>query len=137
MVSYGNTMLTDFHLLKFQVINHIIKYKIEACPKHKTRWIKQHTSFERYKRFQSSYSLTYSSAESLGLLNRGRPFFPVKRHLSLSLNFHLPQILLHICQPSHSWSSHSSTFLQLTLKQFLNCPYLNHSYNMSNRTQTI
>jgi hypothetical protein len=45
MVSYGNTMLTDFHFVKFQVINHIIKYKIEACPKHKTRWVKQQTSF--------------------------------------------------------------------------------------------
>jgi hypothetical protein len=45
MVQYGNTMLTDFHFVKFQVIKHIIKYKIEACPKHKTRWVKQRTSF--------------------------------------------------------------------------------------------
>ena len=56
-----------------------------------------------------TYLLTYSSAlqpsDSLGLLNFVPPFFPIDYLLSLSLKFHLPQILLHTFQPSQSWSS--------------------------------
>ena len=75
------------------------------------------------------YLLLGSAA--LGLLNYGRPFFPIDCLLSPSLKRHLLQILLYIFQPSQSRYSPSSS-LRFTLKYFLNSPSMIHSYYMSN-----
>ena len=57
-----------------------------------------------------SHSLALQPSDSLGLLNYRRPPFPIHCLLSPSLNLHLPQILVHIFQPSQSMSSPSSIF---------------------------
>jgi hypothetical protein len=74
-----------------------------------------------------AYCLDLPPSDSLGILNYGRPFFPVDCVLSPSLNLHLRLILLYIFQPSQFRSSPYSSFHQSTLKYFLNCPSLIHS----------
>ena len=67
--------------------------------------------------WQLTYSLALRPSENLGL-HYGHPFLPID---SPSLNLHLPQIILHIFQPSQSGSSASSTSLWFSLRYFLNC----------------
>ena len=50
-------------------------------------------------------SLAARPSDSLGLLNYGRPFFPIDCLLSPYLNLHLTHILFYIFQPSQSRSS--------------------------------
>jgi len=84
-----------------------------------------------------TYSLPLRPSEILGFLYHRRLFFPVECPPSPSLNIPLSQISLHIFQLSESSSSPSSTSLRLTLKYFLNCPSLIHSYYMSNPFQSL
>jgi hypothetical protein len=84
-----------------------------------------------------TYSLTLWLSDSLGLLNDRCPFFPNDCLLLPSRNLHLPQFLFHISQPPQSRSSASLTSLSLTLKYFLNCPSLIHSYCMSSPIQSL
>ena len=84
-----------------------------------------------------NYILTLRPPESLGLLNYGRPFFPIYCILSPSLNLYLLQNLLYIFQPSQTRSSPSSISLRFTLKYFLNSPSLIHSYYISNQFQSL
>ena len=71
-----------------------------------------------------TYSLALRPSESLGLLNYGRPFFPIQSLLLPSLNLYLPQILLHILQPPQARSS--STCVQFTVRYFPNFSSLVH-----------
>jgi len=84
-----------------------------------------------------TYCLALRPSGSLGLLNYRSPFFPIDCLLTPSLNIRLMQILFHIFHPSPSSSSPSSTSLQLTLKYFLNYPYLIHFYYMPNPFQSL
>jgi hypothetical protein len=78
-----------------------------------------------------AYSSAVRPSESLSLLiaNSHSPLSTVFwGHL---LNLHLPQILLHVFQPSQS----SPSSFRFTLKYFLDCPSLIQSYYMSNPFQ--
>jgi len=71
--------------------------------------------------------LALRPSEIDGLLYYWRPSFPIDCPLSPSLNLPLPQFSVHIFQLSESRSSPSAS-LRFTLKYFLNCPSLIHSY---------
>ena len=84
-----------------------------------------------------TYSLVLQPSDSLGFLYYGCQFFPIECFLSPSLKLYLAQILLHIFLPSQTRSSPSSTSILFTLKYFLNCPFLIHSYYTSNPFQSF
>jgi hypothetical protein len=84
-----------------------------------------------------TYSFAVWPSGSRGVLNYGRPFFPVAYLLSPSLNPHLPQILLQNFQPSRSRCSPSSASLRFTLRYLILCPSLTNSYCMSNPFQYL
>jgi len=63
-------------------------------------------------------SVTLWHFESFGLLNYGRPFFPISSLLSPSCNRHLTCIPFSILHPFQSRCSYSSS-LQFTLKHLL------------------
>ena len=112
MVSYGNTMLTDFHFVKFHVITHIIKYKTEACPKHKTRWVQKWRGFWRYESFKV---LTHSHTPRLYGPLTALAFLTMNAHSSLSNAFY-PYLLTFIsCRSFSTSSSHLKLGLPILL----------------------
>ena len=90
-----------------------------------------------YARPPTLLPINYGRPPTLLPINYGRPptFLPINFLLLPSLNLHLPQIRLLGFRSSQSRSSPSSASIRFTLKYFLNCPSLIHSYYTSNPFQ--